>query len=243
MQISVNSDGDDGIAIDTEEAVAGDLFSELEDDEEDMYGSGAAAGQFDVPSGPAVFTTSHLVGAPQGRIPINKAMSVVCGLVNDGEEALNVTGIFGTLNDPVEGNVVMNFTGIPVNETLAGDSEVSYAYRFKMPPGTPQQSFQMMFHVFYTVGNGRAQAPITFYNQTVEMYETDEMDWEGVGAVAENLFFFFAVVGSAAGLFVWSMDAPASANVSTGPTRIGRAAGSSAMNRRKGKKKPSSKSR
>ena len=215
----------------------GDLFADMEEEEEDMYGAASEFAQFGTPSGPVVFATSHLVGAPQGRIAINKDMAVVCTLVNDGDEVLNVTGMFGTLNDPVEGNVVMNFTGIPVNETIAGDSEVSYAYRFRMPPGTPAQSFQMMFHIFYTVGNGRNAAPITFYNQTVEMYESGEMDWESTSQATENIVFVFAVVGTAIALFMWSQDSGAAVSATASTGKASKSGSSSYKGRSKGKKK------
>lgn len=162
---------------------------------------------------------------------------MVCALVNEGEDPLLVQGITGTLHDPNDlSQVKMNFTGVSINETLAGDSEISYSYRFMMPANTPMESFHMMFHVFYTSGESQQQGMSTYYNSTVEMYETDEFDWHTFSVTAEKVGMFFAVVGTAVALAVYSQD---SSNTFTAPSSSSISA--SSRSRGKSSKKSSKK--
>lgn len=174
-------------------------------------------------------------------MPLGKDVAVICALVNDGPEPLHVLGLVGTLNDNVEKDkVMMNFTAVSVNETLATDSEATYSYRFHMPADTPQREFDVLFHVFYTVGENGVQQHRTFYNQTVDMYESEEVDWHAYGTAVRNVGLFAAVIGTAVGLYFYARDEE-SAKTGGAPVRVGRAAGSSAKNRgRKGKKPASS---
>jgi hypothetical protein len=127
--------------------------------------------------------------------------------VNEGEDALLVHGITGTLHDPNGmSQVKMNFTGVSINETVAAESEISYSYRFLMPANTPVETFHMMFHIFYTGSNSKEQGVIAFFNSTVEMYESEEMDWHAFSATAEKVGLFTAVVGTAVALVLYSQD-------------------------------------
>ncbi len=162
----------------------------------------------------------------------------MCALVNEGEDPLVVQGITGTLHDPNDlAQVKMNFTGVSINETLAGDSEISYSYRFMMPANTPLETFHMMFHIFYTSGESQQQGVSTFYNSTVEMYENDEFDWHTFSVTAEKVGMFVAVVGTAIALALYAHDgnsnAMQSSSSSTGTSSRARGKGSS----KKGSKK------
>ena len=161
----------------------------------------------------------------------------MCTLVNEGEDPLVVQGITGTLHDPSDlSQVKMNFTGVSINETLAGDSEISYSYRFMMPANTPLETFHMMFHVFYTSGESQQQGMSTFYNSTVEMYDNDEFDWQTFSVTVEKVGMFVAVVGTAVALIVYAQDSSIASAQSQGvPTSTG------TRSRGKGSKKSSKK--
>jgi hypothetical protein len=61
----------------------------------------------------------------------NKPITIVCTFYNGGEVPLNVSGIMGSMNDPMDfSRFYNNFTGNAVGEVVDPGSELALEYRF-----------------------------------------------------------------------------------------------------------------
>lgn len=151
-------------------------------------------------TGDSVHIKSAIVGAPGNRIAVGKEVAVLCGFVNAGDEPLNVTGIFGTLNEAADySKVLMNLTGQGINEQIEGDSENTYSYRFRMPKDLQPlpQTLQLALHIVFSEEDAgpASQQLRTFFNETVEFVEAEtEQNW---GALLSKIVFTVVCIGIA----------------------------------------------
>ena len=61
-------------------------------------------------------------------------VEVLCGLRNSGDEALSISFMTGSLNNPYNfGDYLTNFSEVTVNRTIAPHSEISLDYKFDLP--------------------------------------------------------------------------------------------------------------
>lgn len=113
---------------------------------------------------------SRFVNILDNRIPIGEEVTLLAGFVNigAGASALNVSGIMGSLNNPMDfSQYMMNFTFKYVNEIVEPDTEVTFSYPFKMDPDLEPVKLQMAMTIFYTAADGQEHSN-TYFNQTVE---------------------------------------------------------------------------
>jgi hypothetical protein len=90
------------------------------------------------PAHPDVETSAALVGASVDAIAVGNVLTLVCGIVNNGETALNISGIMGSLNDPADfARYLHNFSGLAVGEVVEPGAEMSLEYRVPVPIGFP----------------------------------------------------------------------------------------------------------
>jgi hypothetical protein len=91
------------------------------------------------PGHPDVETSAALVGTTVDAIAVANVLTIVCGFVNNGETAVNISGIMGSLNDPVDfARYMHNFSGVAIGEVVEPGGEMSLEYRIQIPLGFPE---------------------------------------------------------------------------------------------------------
>ena len=99
-------------------------------------------------------------------------MDVMVGLVNEGQEPINVTNIAGSLNSPYDFNYYMqNFTQVPYNAIIHEDEELTLRYQFK-PMSTLDLNVEYTIALTAFYENDEELFSETFFNGTVTFYES-----------------------------------------------------------------------
>lgn len=133
------------------------------------------------------------------QIPLGESVEVLVGFRNAGDEALNVTAIYGTLSNAA---FIQNLTALALGDyatsrlgqVVEASKEASFLYRFNPAPQLPPGDYQVGLHVQYEGREGHFVS--TFFNQTVELVEK-------VGPVDFQLVFILSVFIGAFGLTWW----------------------------------------
>ena len=132
-----------------EDAMDADDEAEEEEDDDDALGEEEEEGEYEdddiahplsilPPSSSAVHTVAMVVShtltyelESGAEIQLGDPVEVICGFRNTGAEALNITHMLGSLNNPENFfEYVDNFTEIAVNRESDPKSELSLDYRY-----------------------------------------------------------------------------------------------------------------
>jgi hypothetical protein len=125
-----------------EDAMDGHDEAEEEEDDEDELGEEQEEGEDEdddithplsnlPPSSSAVYAGVLMVSHSGAEIQLGDPVEVICGFRNTGAEALNITHMLGSLNNPENFfEYVDNFTEIAVNRESDPKSELSLDYRY-----------------------------------------------------------------------------------------------------------------
>lgn len=102
--------------------------------------------------------------------PAGDQIEVVAGLYNGGDEAYNVSAIYGSLNAAHDYRLFFqNFSGMPYYVTVSPGESVSLSYSFMTASNLPPREFLVALTVFYnTQTKGFAS---TFFNRTIDIVE------------------------------------------------------------------------
>lgn len=136
--------------------------------------------------------------------PIGEISTVVVGLQNKGARALNVTGIFGSLNSQFQFFIyIQNFTGQPYGQVVEPGTEASLEYKFFPSPQLDPIELQMALTVFYEDAITHKSYASTFYNGTVDFVDnTSPLDVRSglkltlVGGVFAAIVYFMVANGA-----------------------------------------------
>lgn len=124
---------------------------------------------------------------------------MLCGVVNHDSQAVNVSGLVGTMHNPADySQVLMNLTALPVFDTLAGGAEATYAYRFKLPKSVGAQSFTITMALVYMDLTGQQQGR-AFFNETVEFVAPVD-DFDNLGFLMKAAVFVALVAAAYIGV-------------------------------------------
>jgi len=188
-----------------EEAAA----EEVEEDEGDYDDVHALT---DMPeSSPDVICSGLFPKLIGNRMALGEVMDAIVGLVNEGQEPINVTKVMGSLNSPFDFNYyIQNFTEQNLNTVIHEDEEYTFRYRFRPIDTLDPVEYHIALTVFYE--NDEELFSHTFFNDTVTFYEPTSMFDSGNimklllgAAVACSVFFIgskaagAAMVGGAGG--------------------------------------------
>merc|ERR1719478_441928 len=84
------------------------------------------------------------------KFAIGKAIEALVGVVNNGQEAINVTMIMGSLNSPFDFNYyIQNFSEFNYNMIVQEQEEFSFHYRFQTAINLDPVDYQVALTVFY----------------------------------------------------------------------------------------------
>merc|ERR1712166_1306696 len=101
-------------------------------------------------------------------------MDAIVGLVNEGQEPINVTKVMGSLNSPFDFNYyIQNFTEQNLNTVIHEDEEYTFRYRFRPIDTLDPVEYHIALTVFYE--NDEELVSHTFFNDTVTFYEPTSM--------------------------------------------------------------------
>lgn len=133
---------------------------------------------------------------------IGKQVDTLIGIVNNGEEAINVTMIMGSLNSPFDFNFfIYNFSAMNYNMIVQGEEEYSFYYRFQTPNDLDPVDYQVALTVFYE--NDEELFSHTFFNGSVafkdesDLVPTDALlKYIGGFAVSAMLFLMFKTIAA-----------------------------------------------
>jgi len=116
--------------------------------------------------------------------PVGTEVDVVVGVHNGAPEALNLTGVTGSINSPAEYRFyVQNFTAQPAMAVVPAGEEASVHFSFVPSPYLPPRDWQLTLLLFGESESG-SYFQHTFYNQTVSISEPPRyVDTELVGLV------------------------------------------------------------
>ena len=175
---------------------------ELPEDDEDVHPL------TDMPlASPDVLTAGVFPNENPGklRFGIGKQVDALVGIVNNGQEAINVTAIMGSLNSPFDFNYyIQNFTDFTYNTIVQEEEEASFHYRFQTASNLDPVDYQVALTIFYE--NDDELFSHTFFNGSVSFYEDSALvDVEalfkkvgGFAAVAA-LFYIFTTIAAGSG--------------------------------------------
>jgi len=127
------------------------------------------------------------------RFAIGEPVDAVVGLVNNGQEAINVTMIMGSLNSPFDFNYfIQNFSGYNYNTIVQEGEEFSFHYRFQTAINLDPVDYQVALTVFYE--NEDELFSHTFFNASVNFYEEGALVdfpklFKGIGGFAAVALF------------------------------------------------------
>jgi translocon-associated protein subunit alpha len=96
-------------------------------------------------------------------------VTIVCGFANEGNTPLNVSGIMGSVNNPLNfKQYYQNLTGVAVGEVVDAGSEAALEYRFQLPLPEAME-VQVALTVFYE--DDDEYFTTTFFNETISFVE------------------------------------------------------------------------
>lgn len=137
------------------------------------------------------------------RFAIGKPVETLVGVVNNGQEAINVTMIMGSINSPFDFNYfIQNFSEFNYNMIIQDEEEFSFHYRFQTASNLDPVDYQIALTVFYE--NDDELFSHTFFNESVTFYDdTDLVNLEGwskmIGGLALAALTLFMFKEIAAG--------------------------------------------
>jgi hypothetical protein len=125
------------------------------------------------------------------EIAVGDDVEVLCGMRNSGDEAVTVSFMTGSLNNPYDfGDYLTNFSEVTVNRTIAPHSEISLDYIFNLPEfGVRVGPYIIALTVFYATGEGESALNYshTFFNETI-------IAAEAPASVDSKTFFTLAII-------------------------------------------------
>jgi hypothetical protein len=139
------------------------------------------------PPSSEVATVAKTTGTDGDDFPLDSQITMLSGLLNEGEKPINVTGIMGSLNMPEAFQFYyVNFTYKHFGHVVEQGQEMTFAYPFKLQPedlmminqrsDESPTTVQMAMTLFYD--DGEAEYSTTFFNKTVRFVPGPAtMDW------------------------------------------------------------------
>merc|ERR1719502_383821 len=123
-----------------------------------------------------VEVTTYLPDHSDNKLPIGEVVTVHAQIANNGDAALNISMIMGSLNSPQDFNFhLQNFSIKGYGVVVQPGEELTLDYQFILHPALMPEDYQMAHTVFYS--DGKLPYSNTFFNQTIESYTTiDEND-------------------------------------------------------------------
>ena len=109
------------------------------------------------------------------KFPIGGTVNVLCHFRNDGDKAINVTGIMGSINLAHDFRVHIwnnSFKGVYVE--VQANEEATFLYPFHMHPQLDiDTKLTMANTIFYEYSDVKGMYSSTFMNQTIDLYFAD----------------------------------------------------------------------
>lgn len=99
-------------------------------------------------------------------------MTVLCGLVNDGDTKLNVSGIAGSVNTADLRYNLQNLTGIRYDMIVEPHDEMTFEYKFLARENREGVKANIMLAIYYH--DSTQESAKVFFNETVEFVEPDD---------------------------------------------------------------------
>lgn len=123
----------------------------------------------DIPApGDFAETRGHLVSHPNLNWRAGDEVTVVCHFTHRLAKPVNVTGLMGSLNNPVNFNYYLqNFTYDAENYAAAAKEDVTFDYTFTLKSTLDPGDWQVALTIYYSVG--RMLFADTFFNETVTL--------------------------------------------------------------------------
>jgi len=145
---------------------------DADDDEQNIYMEDDAGS-----NNPFIHVNYAIVDAPISvgenlPIIIGKPVQVLCGVVNEGDVAVNVSGIAGLVTPAQNANhLLQNLTGIRYDFLVPPNDEVTFQYAFQSVENREGVVAQIALMVYYH-DNVRPYQRV-FFNKTVEFVVED----------------------------------------------------------------------
>lgn len=146
-----------------------------------------------------VKVTYHFPDHQNEHLPIGGDVTILCGFENEGEEALTVTAIMGSLNSPFDFDFhLQNYSYKKVDTEVQPGEEITFDYEFKLHHTLDAVEYVVAVTVFYEDDDESFAS--TFFNSTVTLEEVPE-PFDAQSFFSFVLTFVLLVGG---GFFAWS---------------------------------------
>lgn len=135
------------------------------------------------------------------KFPVGQKVDVVLNMHNGGKEALNVSGIMGSINSPASFKVYVHNLSAQIYDVVVGPGEeASLQYSFTPNKAIVPREFLVALTTFYTDTAGK-EFSTTFFNKTADIVEAPHwVDFELLGLVGG---FAVAMAGIGYLVFNW----------------------------------------
>eukprot|EP00803_Ostreobium_quekettii_P002858 evm.model.scf_168.10 EVM.evm.TU.scf_168.10 scf_168:72336-75095(+) len=149
----------------------------------------------DMPPEGFVSTKSVLPEHPQKLLPAGDVIPVLLGFRNEGDEAVNVSAIMGSLNSAADFRVhYQNFSMQPLGVTVPPNVELTMEYLFRPDPALPPMEFRVAITAFYSNVAGNEWHSSTFFNETIEIVDPEKLFDTEVLFMYATLICIFALI-------------------------------------------------
>ena len=141
-----------------------------------------------------VETAYVFVDNPHKSFPAGEEAAVLVAFSNTGDETLNVTGIMGSINSPMDfGIYVQNFTYTPYGRVSKPGAQMTLEYGLTPDPALHPRDFTVALTVFYESKDSGTEYATTFFNDTVAIAEP------GAGLDVQTFILYLGILGAIGG--------------------------------------------
>jgi hypothetical protein len=120
---------------------------------------------------------------------------------NTHSAAVNVTYISGSIANPSDFSILLdNFTIAAFHVPVKEHSERSFEYHLQTHANMPHRDFRIALTVFYEDMAGKSKHATTFFNQSVEVVEAEQLIDTEAFALFGTLAAILAAIGAPAPL-------------------------------------------
>jgi len=180
--------------------------AEADDDDEEKPEGDDEEKEVELKPSPHVSTAIIFPDFAEKKFTLSDKVTLLVGIKNTGETALNITGVQTRLHSPFDYKyIIQNFTYREVGMTVEPRREASLEYVFQPDKGLEPIEYHLSAYIDY---NDSAQIEYRsfVYNDTVELIEkSSSFD-------AKQFFSYFMLLGGVGlvGYILWSVSKPVS---------------------------------
>jgi len=178
--------------------------AEADDDDEEKPESDEEEKEVELKPSPHVTTAIIFPDFVDKKFTLTDKVTLLIGIKNAGEGALNITGVQTRLHSPYDYKyIIQNFTYREVGMAVDSRREASLEYLFQPDKGLEPIEYHLSAYIDYN-DSSNAQFRSFVYNDTVELIEKQS------SFDAKQFFSYFMLLGGfgLVGYILWSVSKP-----------------------------------